>query len=917
MFKKGAARTVAFTTQPWTRRVNLTLSFDFPAIGMLIIFLAICPNQAGMSASDETCAGSRKSNIIDYVGNYNAALHPQRKLEALFTTSDIRVDGIVDAAYADAPESAIDNFKTGTGYTDYLYPAGSEPRGVLRTVWDGPMLYLLVQVRDATPMRGTQAGGGAIAIAKTAKPAVPADRDSVQFGFDLYNDKVPYETDTIGLFTVGSDGALYFYRNPGIPSLGSVMADPIHPEYMNRIESYAAQDVYASDGVTVIGYNIEAAIHIEKAKLKNGCTIGIDVSINDVAGSVTMTAQNRDGTTKQTAGPARVGISFWSHDQEDLYADYDPERPNAVDWGNITLAGWDGKSAFKSSDWRLTNAVRYLDSIAFPKDVYTQATQAVLDAARRKAEPLIKEPLAGAREKAKIDAAADRLEAAIAGLRWADTRYPDPADLPVQNTLPNPYKFFGSNRLVQTASDWQERRAEILNLAQFYEYGFKPGPPDSIEVMQIKHVNAGDNILVFSWNGKDYFQKAACPQELVTIRITVGGRSSELTYTVYLPTPEQLKNSGRSDRLSPVVLSFDGDNEAYRNAGYAVVRAPQGSDGDVRTNEYAWGNRTGAFYELYPYSRNGEGALREVSSEMAAAWSASRVIDSLEKIGASAIPGASVIGAAVDTSKLAITGFSINGKYAFVSAVFDERISVCIPGAAGASGPSPWRYVYIGQEYDWAGTLYAPAASTGKSPQQVATGTEFMANSIRHNRVRETELFRRFLTPGRFYERLPGAYGFGTRLPYDQNDLVATLAPRAIVLVNTVNDYNDGSLADSLSLQISKSVYKTLGFDGDDLVKFNQRPVQGPGDPHGQDATQWVRTVEYLNHYFYGTEMSESAETWLNNDPFNLKVSNNRTETPYDFYYGGFNAITGGAGGAAGRDGWYYYTFSGAAGGAE
>ena len=56
----------------------------------------------------------------------------------------------------------------------------------------------------------------------------------------------------------------------------------------------------------------------------------------------------------------------------------------------------------------------------------------------------------------------------------------------------------------------------------------------------------------------------------------------------------------------------------------------------------------------------------------------------------------------------------------------------------------------------------------------------------------------------------------GARLPYDQNDLVATLASRAIVLVNTVNDYNDGCLADSLGLQIAKSVYKTLGYDGND-----------------------------------------------------------------------------------------------------
>ena len=118
-------------------------------------------------------------------------------------------------------------------------------------------------------------------------------------------------------------------------------------------------------------------------------------------------------------------------------------------------------------------------------------------------------------------------------------------------------------------------------------------------------------------------------------------------------------------------------------------------------------------------------------------------------------------------------------------------------------------------------------------------------------------------------------------------------------------------MSSCLSLQIAESVYKTLGFDGNDLIKYNQRQVQGPGDPHGQDATQWIRTVEYLNHYFYGTTMSETSETLLNNDPFNLKVSNNRTQTPYDYYYGGFNTITGGTGGEDGRNGWYYYSLPG------
>lgn len=889
MLKSSCARTF---------RVTLTM------IGVVFLFCGISTGRIEESGAGRSGMNSGKSHIIDYVGKYDPVRYPHSRLDAPFTTTDIDVDGVAEAVYDSAPASPVENFRAKTRNTDYVYAPGSEPYGVLKALWDGPLLYLFVQVRDATPMRGSGDVGGAI----MQKPAVPGDLDSVQFGFDIYNDKVPYETDTTGMFTVGSDGRLYFFRNQAIPSLGSAIGDPLHPEYANIIAGCAARDIYDEDGKTVIGYAIEVAIHIEKVRPGNGTTFGVDLSINDVADQVTRRSQSPGRASVPVTGPARVGTSFWSHDQDDLYEDFDPERPNAVDWGNVRLIGWDGKQEFKYSDWRLSEAVRYLDSVAFPKGVYTPETQAALVAARRNAEMLLERSGTGRQEKAKVDMAADQIEAAIADLRWADTRYPDPADLPVQNTLPDPYRFFNRDRLVRSRADWKERRREILDLAQFYEYGYKPGAPDSMEVTQIRHVKVGDNVPAFRWNGQDYLMKAAVAQQLVTIAITVGNKRSELTYTIYLPTAEQLDSLGKADAPVPVVLSFDGDNAVYRKAGYAVVKVPSGSGGDVRTDEYAWGTRTGTFYELYPYSRNGDGALREVSSEMAAAWSASRVIDSLEMIAASPEAGASTIGHTMDLSKIAVTGFSINGKYAFVSAVFDERILVCVPGAAGASGPSPWRYVYIGQQYDWTGTPFAPAERTGRSPYQVASGTEFMANSIRHNRVREIELFRHFLTPGRFYQRLPGAYGFGTRLPYDQNDLVATLAPRAIILVNTVNDYNDGCLADSLSLQVAKSVYVALGFDADNLIKFNQRAVEGPGDPHGMNPEQWERNADYFNNFFYGAEMPDPVDTWLNTDPFNLKVSNERTQTPYDFYYGGFNTITGGSGGAEGRDGWYYYT---------
>jgi hypothetical protein len=80
------------------------------------------------------------------------------------------------------------------------------------------------------------------------------------------------------------------------------------------------------------------------------------------------------------------------------------------------------------------------------------------------------------------------------------------------------------------------------------------------------------------------------------------------------------------------------------------------------------------------------------------------------------------------------------------------------------------------------------------------------------------------------------------------------------------------------------------------------------GDPHG--AAPAAVEGKYLSDVFFGTHtLTEAEAAMLNTDPYLLKVSNGRTESPYDFYWGGFNTITGGHTGAAGTDGWYFYKF--------
>ena len=984
--------------------------------GILAVSTVATPLQAFATGDFQTLKGS---NMVEYYGDYDAVTYPYENIEANFTSGSIAIDGSLEDAYNASNVSRIDNFKEKDGYG--LEP-GNQTYGELRTLWDGPVLYLGISVYDDCVMTSENTTTGGVnnpAVAGesvTTYPyaylggfwatwAVTETRetcDSVAVAVDLFNDRTTYETDTAGIIVVDALGNGYWYASSNIPSLGSPLGDPDHPEYMNIIKGYASAPILDAAGKQ-IGYNIEVGLQIEGVDPENGTQIGLDLKINDVnevvtdyttemvpnpnyvapaaaaeetvgpeaeagneapeaeagqdvsgtenaeaepgvaedvsgtedseaeagedaaaatepeaeAGGNAAAAEPEAGATGDVSGTEepefieeKVPVKqikksaniFWSHDQDSLYTDFDHEHAKSVDWGVVTLAGMQEDDEFAYSEYRITKILDFINSASFPKGVYTEESQKALDEAVLQAQIVVNSTV---KDKENTLRVAKMLEDAFQGLRWADTRYPDPAELEKQVTLPNTYQFFGTDRVVTNAEEWEERRQEILDLAQFYEYGYKP-EYDSMTVKKAEIHKAGEKKYRWSNSQGKYVEDGTYTSTAVsvTVTVTVGVISKDISFDVTMPSDEQIAASGHAEEKLPIVLSFDGNIASYTNAGIALITVPSVVS-DTRTNDYAWNHRTGTFYDLYPYSRNGEEALNEVSNEMASAWAASVVIDALEMIDASEDENINKVTSDLAVDKLAVTGFSINGKYAFVSAVFDDRIDVCIPGAAGATGPSPWRYVYRGQEYDWTGTDYT---NPSVDPVQVAWGTEVMANSIRHNRVRETELFRHFLTPGHFYEFEDGAYGYGTRLPYDQNDLIATLAPRAIIIENTVNDYNDGCTSDCLGVEIAASVYRNLGLESSDLMKYNLRSLK-TGDPHGSDTAQRNRSAEYLNYYFFGTAMSEETTDYLSTDPFNLKISNSQTESPYDYYWGGFNTITGGTGGAEGRDGWYYYVF--------
>jgi hypothetical protein len=793
--------------------------------------------------------------------SHTIAAH-RAQVSAAFTSQSVVVDAVREAAWGAATPYPIVNGFNADMTADAPDAAA---RGVLRLLWDGPVLYVLVEVAGDS----TRSDAG---IPDWNRPGYTPETDGLFVFMDVFNDQWGMETDTQGVFFLGANPALTSvtsYNNAGIPSLGSFF-NPNNQDYSTRLRAFRSSGYRDGSGVN---YTYEMALQIEgwgdawDRAIGNGTQIGLEIGIADQGHSLTYLSKTRVYAGRE----ANSNLP-------------NSERVRNRDWGVVTLSGWTG-APFAYSGWRADENIRFWNSRSNPGGsgngtagasgdgslVWTPQSRARMIAARSAYQSLKPDATLAQKKAAVLEVCQ-----AFAALRWADTKYPDPHDLPVVHTLPDVWKFFdpakGTNGMVTRRAEWAERRREILDLAQFYEYGYKPRLGEDYTIAVMENAYTGDG------------------NPIVSARVTptnvrfAGGVPWDVTITVTLPAV--VPNGQKAP------ISFGGNWTAY---GIASVLFPNWA-GDSRTDVGAWGspNRNGTFYRLFPYARNSTSADSSILIANATAVSIS--LDILQM----AVARNPQLSARIDPSRAVTKGFSIGGKNAFVAAVFDERVKVAVNGGSGATGPANWRYNAQGQEYDFSGTpFHNPGAE-----RVVAHGTEGPGNSYRHNRVRETELFRHFMPYGHMYRHEEGSYGYGgySRLPFDQALLVATLAPDRAILI----DYNDGAVTDNMSLQIAKGVYRTLGVNGDDFVKFNSGNYVSKGDPHG--AAGAAVEGKYLSDFFFGTKTLTAAEAErLNTDPYMLEVSNRKTQSPYDYYWGGFNTITGGREGVSGMDGWYFY----------
>lgn len=217
----------------------------------------------------------------------------------------------------------------------------------------------------------------------------------------------------------------------------------------------------------------------------------------------------------------------------------------------------------------------------------------------------------------------------------------DLPDLPVVETLPDPFMFADGKSKVTKYSQWERRRAEILAELEYYEVGKKPVTPRKC----VKACMNGDTLIV---------------------DVTVDGETLTIHAPIQYPEGDgpfpAIIGIGRGAGSLPQHI-FEERNIAMISFPFWEVMQHTQKRGEEPLNR------------LYPDNL-------EMGNYAAWPWGVSRLIDGLEIVGADS---------RIDLSRLAISGCSFAGKMALWSGAMDERIALTIAQEPGGGGAAAWR----------------------------------------------------------------------------------------------------------------------------------------------------------------------------------------------------------------------------------
>ncbi|MCC8088656.1 MAG: hypothetical protein LIO79_05255 [Rikenellaceae bacterium] len=325
---------------------------------------------------------------------------------------------------------------------------------------------------------------------------------------------------------------------------------------------------------------------------------------------------------------------------------------------------------------------------------------------------------------------------------------PDFNKMPKSNLLPDPFVFNDGSKV--SPEQWAERRAEIFSLFETYVPGKFPPKPSITEITIANEIKN---------NG--YTTRDA------SVNFGPDGKGS---VRIRLVIPD-----GYGDKMPALICpNLDGWSSVLIKRGYVSVGYAGNDFMDDAAN----------LQEIYPDY--------DFATLPRRAWLAQVVMDYLETVPE------------VDISRVAIFGYSRDGKIAMLATAIDERISAVIAGSTGVGGAVPWRF----------------AGERG--------GGESIESTTR-------------MFPDWFLYRLRYFSGKEDYLPVDANLLISLIAPRAALLQWGYTDQVANGWAMEQAYHSAKKVYDLTGNGG----RLGLLPMAGFHGSNDQD-----RSLDWLDYQF-------------------------------------------------------------------
>lgn len=401
--------------------------------------------------------------------------------------------------------------------------------------------------------------------------------------------------------------------------------------------------------------------------------------------------------------------------------------------------------------------------------------------------------------------------------RWAGTPVAVPAN------LPNPLTF--ANGKPVRRAQWQERRRQLLHLFTEQMYGRMPGRPAAMrfevfdrdphalggvatrEQVHILFKGRADgprmDLLVYIPNN------VKRPPVILGLNfwgnetidadpgIRISDRWVESTRNPYVDL-----SCVRDHRPTEACRGIDAQRWPIRkilDAGYALATAYRGDIDPDRPDGYAESIRS-----AWPDLATGNDNFSAIG---AWAWALSRGLDYLQT------------DRLVDPHRVVAFGWSRLGKAAVWAAATDPRFAALISNESGAGGAKLFHHVQ-GEDIHRLNTVFP----------------HWYCKNFRQYNGRDAEL------------------------SFDQNEVMALVAPRPLYIASAIDDHNSDPVSEFLDAVAVTPVYEFLGVSGLPVTKWPpvNQPVLGRVSYHvrsgGHNVTDfdWAQYLKFCDRYVKG-----------------------------------------------------------------